>query len=130
MKVRDVMTTEIHPCHPEDTLAEAITWMWKSEHNLLPVVDWEGHVVGQISDEDVRMALNGTTRTAAEVQVSEAMVRNFTKCSPKGSVNDALRVMHEKSLRQLLVVNDDDDTLAGILDADVSNSLSEDAVHK
>src|SRR5579875_70616 len=117
MKVRDLMTTGIPACHPEDTLADATTWMWKSDCDCLPVVDWEGHVIGQISDKDVRIALNDTTRTAADVQVSEAVATSTSKCSPDDELDQALHSMRENALRLIIVVNADD-TPAGVLNAD------------
>jgi len=113
MQVCDVMTTGIQACHTEDTLADAITRMWKGDSDWLPVIDWEDRILGQISDHDVQTALGRTSHTATEVSVGEAMSHTVTTCSPNDELQQALHVMRESRSARLPVV-DPDRKLLGI----------------
>lgn len=107
MRVIDAMTTGAQVCHPEDTLADAATRIWKTESDPLPVVDWQNRIMGYISARDVEVALERTGRAADEVQVSEAMSHDVTVCFPNDKIADAVRVMRESGVAQFTVVDAD-----------------------
>jgi CBS domain-containing protein len=58
LTVRDIMT--VNPCtvKPDTPLQEVITTMKITGCRQLPVLDDEGHLVGIVTDRDVRLAMN------------------------------------------------------------------------
>ena len=76
------------------------------------VVATEGRPVGIVTDRDivVRALAEGL---GPETSVREICTRELTTLPAKGSVDDAIELMREKSLRRLPVVNGD--VLVGIV---------------
>ncbi len=58
LKVADLMTLEPDTVSPDTSLLEVIDRMKADACRQLPVLDEEGHLVGIISDRDVRLAMN------------------------------------------------------------------------
>ena len=56
MKVREVMTTKVEPCRPEDPLSKAAAIMWQQDCGCVPVIDENRKVVGMLTDRDICMA--------------------------------------------------------------------------
>ena len=52
-RVRDVMTTQPHVCHPDDDVEEALNVMERYQVRRMPVVDVTDRLVGIISQADV-----------------------------------------------------------------------------
>jgi predicted transcriptional regulator len=90
MQIRNIMTKAVHVCHPEDSLANAAALMWKSDSDCLPVVDWQDRMVGQVTAQDLKGALDTSKRAAPDVEVSEAMSHNLVSCSPEHDIRDAI----------------------------------------
>lgn len=107
MQVQEIMKAGIQVCHPEDTLADATTWMWKAGSDSLPVIDWNNRILGQISGEDVQAALANTGRSADEFPVGEAMSHDVKTCSPEDKIQDVLHSMRESGSTWVPVVDSD-----------------------
>jgi len=95
-KVRDVMTP--NPiCVPSDaTVRDVVSLMLKRKHLGYPVVK-DGKLVGIVTLKDVMNAKEDDT-------VEEVMSRNVVVVSPETSVYEALRIMGEKKIGRLPVV--------------------------
>lgn len=60
--VGDVMTTDPETAHPDDHLLDAAARMQQLRVRHLPVVDGESHVIGMLSDRDIRAAIGDPAR--------------------------------------------------------------------
>lgn len=113
MKVREVMTREVAVVHPDSTLQEAADRMRQLNVGPLPVCD-NDQLVGMITDRDI------TVRSTAEgldpwtAQVREAMTADVVCCCEDDDVAEAARLMEEKHVRRLLVL-DRNQRLVGIV---------------
>ena len=58
LAVRDLMTVDPETVGVDTPLRDIVNIMKRSACRQLPVVDGEGHVVGIITDRDVRLAMN------------------------------------------------------------------------
>ncbi|MCL2776790.1 MAG: CBS domain-containing protein [Polyangiaceae bacterium] len=114
MKVDDVMTREVKPCHPDESLARAAQLMWDNDCGCVPVVDDEERVIGIVTDRDVCMAalLNG--RPLHELLVAQAMAHKPVRVSPDDNISEAEELMRHARVRRLPVV-DTKGQLVGIL---------------
>lgn len=74
MRVREVMSTLIYSCGPDDTLAAAMDMMSSYHVRRLPVQDEAGVVVGWVTLSDIahRLLLETDTVRAALNELSEA----------------------------------------------------------
>jgi CBS domain-containing protein len=116
MKVREVMMRDVAVVHPDSTLQEAADRMRQLNIGPLPVCD-NDRLVGMITDRDI------TVRSTAEgldpwtAQVREAMTADVVYCSEDDDVAEAARLMNEKQVSHLVVL-DRNRRLAGIISLD------------
>ncbi|MDQ3819356.1 MAG: CBS domain-containing protein [Acidobacteriota bacterium] len=114
MRVKEIMTNEAVTCTPEASLANVAQFMWEQDCGALPVVEDGKGVVGMITDRDICMAAAMSFRPAFEIPVREVITGEVYSCSPETEVTDALKLMREKRVRRLPVV-DAEGMLQGIL---------------
>jgi CBS domain-containing protein len=110
-KGRDVATIG-----PDASVAEAVALL--QEHNVgaLVVVEAEARIVGILSERDIVRALAEESighTSILERQVSDLMTREVATCGSRSSVNDLMRMMTDRRIRHVPVV--DDDGLNGIV---------------
>jgi CBS domain-containing protein len=98
------MSRDVQVTQPHSTLREAAELMKVLDVGPLPVCD-DGRLVGIITDRDI------TTRAVAEGQdcwegkVRDAMSRNIASCFDDDDAAVAARLMREKQVRRLLVLD-------------------------
>lgn len=114
MKVRELMTTEVKCCAIYNTLNTAAQTMWDNDIGCVPIVERDGRVVGMLTDRDICMAayIQGVALSGA--LVTSAMSKEVFSCAPDDDVAGAERLMREKQIRRLPVI-DARGHLAGIL---------------
>lgn len=94
---------------PKDTVLSALRLMADYSVSGLPVVD-NGHLVGILTNRDVRFVEEPEKILVCEVMTSENLIT-----VPAGiSLEEAKRHLHEHRIEKLLVV-DSDDTLVGLI---------------
>jgi CBS domain-containing protein len=114
VKVSELMRADVRSCRPTDTLDRAAQIMWDEDCGCVPVVDRERNVVGMITDRDACMAAYTQGRMLGGVTVQRAMSKDAACCRTGDDVEAALRLMGEKQVRRLPVV-DTSRHLAGVL---------------
>ncbi len=86
---------------PDQTLAEALELMKANRISGIPVVEKSGKLVGILTNRDVRFAENPRQR------VSELMTRENLATVPIGtSQEEAQRILHQRRIEKLLVVDE------------------------
>ena len=116
MLVRDAMTPRAETIGTEETLQAAAKKMRELNVGALPVKDGE-HVVGMITDRDIaiRAVAQGSDPTRARVR--DAMTPQVVWCFQDQDTIEAARIMEEKAVRRLMVL-DRDEQLVGLLSVD------------
>lgn len=114
MIVEQVMTLEVKTCHPEDPLSRPAEIMWRETCGAVPVVDHENRLVGMITDRDICMAAYLQGEPLWNLVVSSAMARNVCSVEADQRLEQAQRLMRERHVRRLPVV-DVDDHVIGLL---------------
>jgi CBS domain-containing protein len=104
MKTEDVMTREVHTCLPDTDLGLAAMQMWEGDFGVLPVVADGGEVVGMITDRDICMAAASRNKAPGEIRVEEVMTGQVYSCSVDDNIHDALKVMEQRRVRRLPVL--------------------------
>ncbi|HEY6417691.1 MAG TPA: DUF190 domain-containing protein [Candidatus Binataceae bacterium] len=146
VKVSEVMRREVASVHPDSPIAQVVELLLTKDFTAVPVVDDQGKVVGMVSDNDLLtrggMTVTISLKKAADPdyvralheslenpnrKVSEVMTREVVTIAPDTILGRAARVMVEKHLKRLPVV-DPDGKLVGILGRlDILNTIA--AVH-
>jgi len=109
MYVRDVMTTRVHRCMPDDSLALAAQLMWQYDCGCLPVCTSLGngleHIIGMITDRDICMCALFQGKPVGELLVKQAMTTRLRTCAPNDTLEHAEKLMSEGQIRRLPVLN-------------------------
>lgn len=104
MKLKDIETKNPQVINPDQTIAEAARKMKEIDVGMLPVCD--GHrLLGAITDRDIVIRAIADGRDPLSTKVQEAMTREIHYCFEDDEVKDAARLMEEKQIRRLPVVN-------------------------
>jgi CBS domain-containing protein len=106
MLVKDVMTRAVECVRPEDTIQTAARKMRDLDVGPVPVCD-NDRLAGMLTDRDiaVRCAADGHDPKACKVR--DVMTPEVVYCFDDQPVEEAERIMKEKQLRRLLVLNRD-----------------------
>jgi CBS domain-containing protein len=114
MKVKDVMTPNVRTCFMSDNLAAVAQLMWEHDCGCVPVLNEHAQVVGMITDRDLCMAVFLQGASMSEIEVSTVMSRQLFVCTSDDELSAAERIMCEKKVRRLPVL-DTQARLVGLL---------------
>ena len=105
MKVKDLMTAEVKSCREYCTLNSAAQTMWEHDIGCVPVVDKEGRAIGIVTDRDICMGayIQGVSLTGATV--SSVMSKEVFSCRAEDDLAAAEKLMKEKQIHRLPVVD-------------------------
>jgi IMP dehydrogenase len=104
---------------PEQSLAEALELMEANRISGIPIVEASGKLAGILTNRDVRFAEN------PKQPVSELMTRdNLAKVAAGTSQEDAQRILHQRRIEKLLVVDDQDHCVGLITVKDIEKSVA------
>ena len=106
---------------PNATVIDAIRFMDEKNVGALPVVD-NGKLVGIVSESDYTPKVILKGRSSKDTPVSDIMTRELVTVNPRDGVTECMRIITEKRVRHLPVLEGAD--LVGILSiGDVVNWL-------
>ena len=104
---------------PEQTLAEALELMEANRISGIPIVEASGKLAGILTNRDVRFAEN------PKQPVSELMTKeNLAKVALGTSQEDARRILHQRRIEKLLVVDEQDHCVGLITVKDIEKSVA------
>jgi CBS domain-containing protein len=104
MLVREIMTHGVQVVPPGATLEEAAKQMKSLDTGALPVC--EGNkLVGMITDRDITVRGVAGGRDPHTASVREAMTGDLVFCYEDESVEHAARIMEERQIRRLPILN-------------------------
>jgi CBS domain-containing protein len=101
---------------PDASVAEAVALLRERNVGALVAVDDESRIAGIVSERDVVRALAEDTVEEPAIlqrQVSELMTGDVTTCSSRATVDEVMRIMTDRRIRHVPVV--DADALTGIV---------------
>ena len=104
--------TEIFSISPDATVFEAVELMAHKNVGALLVIQ-DGKLVGLISERDYTRKIMLRGKKSRETQVHEIMSSDLTTVSPREPVENCLRMMTDKRIRHLPVL--DGETIRGII---------------
>jgi CBS domain-containing protein len=123
IRCRDIMTSELRTASPESTLQEAALLMREGDMGSVPVVE-AGKLVGILTDRDIVVRAVAEGRGPGS-SVREAMTGDVVSVRPDDFAFEAVRLMGDRQVRRIPVVNEDG-SLAGIISmADVALEMED-----
>ncbi|MDQ0253848.1 CBS domain-containing protein [Evansella vedderi] len=118
--LRDIMTTEVESCSPVDNVYEAAVKMKEYDVGAIPICEGQ-QLLGMITDRDI-VVRGVAEKKPNSTQVTDVMTEQLLTATPDMSVDEAAKMMAEKQIRRLPIV--ENSRLIGIV------ALGDLAVHK
>ncbi len=112
IRCRDIMTTSVRTATRENTLTEVAAMMRDGDMGSVPVAE-NGKLVGIVTDRDIVVRSVAVGR-GPDTSVAEAMTTDIFSVKPDDFVFEAIRLMGDKQVRRVPVV-DENGNLAGII---------------
>jgi CBS domain-containing protein len=113
MKVRDIMSSPVEIISPDAMITEAAEKMKSQDVGVLPV-EKDGDIVGVITDRDIVIRAIADEMNPQKTPVSRIMSADITSCSEDTEMEEAAKIMKEKQIHRLLVL-DDSGVISGLL---------------
>ncbi len=102
--IRDVMTAAPRAL-PEDASIVDAARVMRDEDIGNVLVTRGGRVTGIVTDRDIAIRIIAEDRTPADTPLRDAASEELVTLSPDDAVEDAIRMMREKALRRVPVVD-------------------------
>jgi CBS domain-containing protein len=106
MKLKDIMTREVEVVRPDSTLQEAATKMKGIDVGPMPVCDGD-RLVGMLTDRDITVRAVAEGCDPKSTKVRDVMTPDVFWCFEDQDVRDAAKLMQDKQIRRLIVLNRD-----------------------
>jgi len=119
MQVKEIMTCSVETISSDDSLIEAAQKMRLLEVGALPV--WEnGELIGMITDRDITLRAIAEDKNPSSTTVKEIMTADVCCCFDDDDIHEAARMMEEKPIHRLLVVDSSNDPVGFVSLSDLA----------
>jgi len=105
-KIRDLMTKRLVTVKPESTLADAARKMKENDVGSVLLTSPDGRLTGLLTDRDIVVRGLASGKDARSTKVEEVVSTTPQTLSPEDDVDRAVRLMSEKSVRRLPVLEE------------------------
>ena len=106
MQLKDIMTPEVERIHKDENLQKAAQWMKALNVGLIPIYDGD-RLVGMLTDRDITVRATAAGCDPATTPVGQVMTPEVVYCFEDQPVEEAAKVMEDKQIRRLIVLNRD-----------------------
>jgi CBS domain-containing protein len=113
MLLRDIMTANLEVISPFTPLQEAAEKMRVFDTGSLPICD-DKKVLGMLTDRDIVIRAVAKGMHPEQTMVSDVMTEDVVYLYDDQDVSEAVKLMEDRQIRRLLVLNRDQE-LAGIV---------------
>lgn len=103
MRVRDIMTKAVATASLDSTLEDVAGMMKEDDTGAIPVVD-DGELTGIVTDRDIVIRCIAEGKDPSETTVEEILTEELHTIEADADVDDAARIMSERQIRRLPVV--------------------------
>jgi CBS domain-containing protein len=107
MKLKDIMTSKPECIRPDTTLQEAARKMRDLDVGPLPVCGDDDRLAGMITDRDITVRAVAEGKDPTTTRVREVMTQEIIYGFEDQDVEEAARIMKERQVRRLVVLNRD-----------------------
>ena len=103
-KIRDVMTAEPVTLSATSSLLDAARAMRESDIGDVIVLDESDQVCGIVTDRDIVVRAVAEGQDPGNANLGDFCTRDVTSITPEDDIGDAVRLMSDKAIRRLPVV--------------------------
>lgn len=129
-RLKEIMTRDVRTIEPSVRLNEVARLMDELSIGMLPVSE-NGRIIGTITDRDIVVNCVAKGGDINNLTVRHAMTEGVETAYEDDSVDDAARMMGDKQIRRLVVLNSRKELAGMVAMADLATHVrAEDTVHK
>jgi CBS domain-containing protein len=123
MKVKDVMHKGAEWVTPQTTVADVAQRMRDLDIGAVPVGE-NDRLIGMVTDRDIacRGVANGTD--LSKLTARDVMSKGIFYCNDSEEIEDAMRIMEQKQVRRLPVINDKKRMVGMLSIGDIADAAS------
>jgi CBS domain-containing protein len=127
MKCSEIMTKDPVCCLPSDTVVRTAQLMKTENVGAIPVIaDQQSKMlIGIVTDRDLALKVVAEVRDAKSTMVEEVMTAGVIAGRANDDLQKALNAMEEYQVRRIPVVDDNDQIIGIIAQADVATRINE-----
>jgi CBS domain-containing protein len=126
MKLTEIMTRDVEVVHPDDSVQVAAQKMRDRDIGFLPVCDGD-HIIGVISDRDMAVRVIAEGKDPQTVLSRDLVSKPVAYCYADQEVGDAARLMRDRQIRRLIVLDRDSKRMVGVVSlGDIATNSAED----
>jgi CBS domain-containing protein len=103
--IREVMTSDPRTVPTDATLEDAAREMGRDDIGAVLVED-HGSLAGILTDRDIVVRAIAEHRDPSSTKVGDVATRDVTALTPDQTVDDAIKIVREKNVRRIPVVQD------------------------
>jgi CBS domain-containing protein len=122
-RCREIMTSNVTTASREMSLQEIAVLMRDGDCGAMPIVE-DGKLVGIVTDRDIVVRAIAEGRDA-KTRVGEAMTAEIFSVKPDDFVFEAIRLMGDKQVRRIPVINEAGELSGIIAMADVALEMED-----
>jgi CBS domain-containing protein len=129
MKAQDIMAKNPRCVTPRTTVQEAARLMKSEDVGALPVIsdDSSRKLIGIITDRDITIRVVAEGRNVERCVVEEVMSKSsLATAKTNDSVEDVMKVMGKEQVRRIPIVNENNEVVGVISQADVVRKADND----
>ncbi len=121
MQVKEIMTRSVDLVDPNTTVRDAAIKMRDDDVGALPVGE-NDRLVGMITDRDIAIRAVAENKAPSQTKVRDVMSEGICYCFEDDAVDDAARIMADRQVRRLPVLNSDKRLVGIVAMADIAQS--------
>jgi CBS domain-containing protein len=123
MKVKDVMHKGAEWIAPQTPVAEVACKMRDLDIGAIPVGE-NDRLIGMVTDRDIACRAVANGKDPGKVMARDVMSKGIFYCNDTEDLEDALRIMEQKQVRRLPVINDKKRMVGMLALGDVADAAS------
>ena len=123
MKVKEAMHAGVEWVEPKTSLTKVAELMRKHDIGSVPVGE-NDKLVGMVTDRDIVLKAVAAGSAPDKMTAGDVMTKGIIYCRDTEDLSDALRIMEDKKIRRLPVINDKKRMIGMLSLGDVSHATS------
>jgi CBS domain-containing protein len=118
------MTENPTCCAPDTSLQEVAKMMVEVDCGCIPVVDENAKPVGMITDRDITVRAVARGKNPLDLTAGKIMTSNVYTVTPETTIEECCRLMEQKQVRRIAVVDAEGVCCGMVAQADIANYAS------
>jgi len=125
LRAADVMTRGVVTVHPDDSIQYAARMMGDCDCGAIPVVDWQGRMLGMVTDRDITIRLVANGADPLRARVDDCMTDEVFACHVGDPLEKCMQTMARHRVRRVPVLDDRNRVVGIVSQADIAQHASE-----